>query len=273
MASTTASGREKRQGRRPKEPEGRMSLGQHLIELRNRLFKAVLAVLVGAVGGWFLTPFVLDSLRAPVAELAKVGGHTAELNFPMITGAFDLKLQIAITIGIVIASPVWLYQIWAFIVPALVRREKQYVWGFLGTAIPLFFLGCAFGWYVLPHIVGILGSFVSSQDTSIVDAKAYYDFTIKLIVAVGIAFVLPVFLVLLNFVGVLTAAAIIKSWRVAILCILVFCAIVTPSADVISMFLLAVPMTVLYVAACIITWFHDRRLAKRQAKLDAEYGL
>jgi sec-independent protein translocase protein TatC len=273
MASTTARGREKRQGRQSREPEGRMSLGQHLIELRNRLFKAVVAVLLGAVGGWFLTPFVLDSLRAPVTELAKVGGHTAELNFPMITGAFDLRLQIAITIGVVIASPVWLYQIWAFIVPALVRREKQYVWGFLGTAIPLFFAGCWFGWYVLPHIVGILGSFVSSQDTSIVDAKAYYDFVIKLIVAVGIAFVLPVFLVLLNFVGVLSAKAIIKSWRVAILCILVFCAIVTPSADVISMFLLAVPMVVLYIAACVVTWFHDRRLAKRQAKLDAEYGL
>nr|WP_307804588.1 MULTISPECIES: twin-arginine translocase subunit TatC [Curtobacterium] len=273
MASTTARGRAKRQGRQKTDAEGRMSLGQHLIELRNRLFRAVVAIVVGAIGGWFLTPWVLDALRAPVTELAKVGGHTAELNFPMITGAFDLKLQIAITIGVVIASPVWLYQIWAFIVPALVRRERQYVWGFLGTAIPLFFAGCYFGWFILPHVVGILGSFVSSEDTSIVDAKAYYDFVIKLIVAVGIAFVLPVFLVLLNFVGVLSAAAIIKSWRVAILCILVFCAIVTPSSDVISMFLLAVPMLVLYLAACLVTWIHDRRLAKRQAKLDEEYDL
>ncbi|NII39768.1 sec-independent protein translocase protein TatC [Curtobacterium flaccumfaciens] len=273
MASTTASGREKRHGRRPKEPEGRMSLGQHLIELRNRLFRAVIAVLVGAIGGWFLTPFVLDSLRSPVTQLARVGGHTAELNFPMITGAFDLRLQIAITIGVVLASPVWLYQIWAFIVPALVRREKQYVWGFLGTAIPLFFAGCAFGWYVLPHVVGILGSFVSAQDTSIVDAKAYYDFVIKLIVAVGIAFVLPVFLVLLNFVGVLSAAAIIRSWRVAIVLILIFTALVTPSADILSMFILAIPMVVLYFAACLVTWIHDRRVAKRQAKLDEEYGL
>ncbi len=273
MASTTARGRAKRQGRQQTDAEGRMSLGQHLIELRNRLFRAVIAVVAAAIGGWFLTPFVLDALRAPVTQLAEVGGHTAELNFPMITGAFDLRLQIAITIGVVISSPVWLYQIWAFIVPALVRREKQYVWGFLGTAIPLFFGGCFFGWYILPHVVSILGSFVSTQDTSIVDAKAYYDFVIKLIVAVGIAFVLPVFLVLLNFVGVLSAKAILKSWRIAIICILVFCAIVTPSADLISMFLLAIPMTVLYLAACAITWIHDRRLAKRQAKLDEEYGL
>jgi sec-independent protein translocase protein TatC len=251
-----------------------MSLGQHLIELRKRLFIAVVAIAVFAIAGWFVTPFVLDALRAPVTQLAtNGGGHVAELNFPVISGAFDLRLQIAITVGIVVSSPVWLYQVWAFIVPALVRKEKLYIVGFFGTAIPLFLAGCWFGWYVLPHIVGILGSFVSSQDTSIVDAKAYYDFVIKLVLAVGIAFVLPVFLVLLNFVGVLSAKSIIGSWRVAILCILVFTALVTPSADVASMFLLAIPMVVLYIGACAVTWLHDRRAAKRQALLDAEYDL
>jgi sec-independent protein translocase protein TatC len=281
MASTTARGRQKRpkpgKPRRADQPgsgpEGRMSLGQHLTELRKRLFRAVIAVAVCAVGGWFLTPFVLDQLRAPVTELANAGGgHTAELNFPVISGAFDLRLQIAITIGIVISSPVWLYQIWAFIVPALVRKEKLYVVGFFGSAIPLFLGGCWFGWYVLPHIVRILGSFVSHEDTSIVDAKAYYDFTIKLILAVGIAFVLPVFLVLLNFVGVLSAAAIRGAWRIAILCILIFTAIVTPSADVASMFLLAVPMVILYIGACAVAWIHDRGAARRAAAMDAEYG-
>jgi sec-independent protein translocase protein TatC len=251
-----------------------MSLGAHLIELRKRLFRAVIAVAVCAVGGWFLTPFVLDSLREPVTKLAQsAGGHTAELNFPVITGAFDLRLQIAVTIGVVIASPIWLYQIWAFIVPALIRKERNYAVGFLGAAIPLFLAGCFCGWYVLPHIVGILGSFVSKQDTSIVDAKAYYDFVVKLIVAVGIAFVLPVFIVLLNFIGVVSAKAVIGAWRIAILCILVFTALVTPSADVISMFILAIPMTLLYVAACVVAWIHDRGVAKRQAALDDELGL
>jgi sec-independent protein translocase protein TatC len=288
MATTTDRGRQRRRGRStpegnqaasdgtPQEPTGeaRMSLGAHLVELRKRLFRAVIAIALGAVAGWFITPWVLDQLRSPVTKLAtSAGGHTAELNFPVITGAFDLRLQIAITIGIVIASPVWLYQLWAFIVPALVRKERNYAVGFLGSSIPLFLGGCYAGWYVLPHIVGILGSFVSKQDVSIVDATGYYSFVIKLIVAVGIAFVLPVFLVLLNFIGVLSAAAIIKSWRIAILCILVFTAIVTPSADVVSMFLLAIPMVLLYIAACIIAWFHDRGVARRQAKLDAEYDL
>jgi sec-independent protein translocase protein TatC len=251
-----------------------MSLGAHLIELRKRLFRAVIAVALGAIAGWFVTPWVLDQLRSPVTRLAtSAGGHTAELNFPVITGAFDLRLQIAITIGVVVSSPVWLYQIWAFVVPALVRKERNYAIGFLGSAIPLFLGGCFAGWYVLPHIVGILGSFVSKQDVSIVDASGYYSFVVKLIVAIGVAFVLPVFLVLLNFIGVVSAAAIIKSWRIAIICILVFTALVTPSADIISMFLLAIPMVVLYIAACVVAWFHDRGAARRQAAMDAEYGL
>lgn len=245
---------------------GAMSLGQHLDELRKRLFRAVLAVAACAVAGWFLTPVVLDRLRSPVAELAAAGGgHTAELNFPVISGAFDLRLQITLTIAIVIASPVWLHQTWAFVVPALVRREKLYVIGFLGSAIPLFLGGCWFGWYVLPHIVQVLGSFVAHQDTSIVDAKAYYDFAVKLVLAVGVAFVLPVFLVLLDFVGVLTASSILGAWRVAVLCILVFTAFVTPSADIASMFILAIPMAVLYLLACAVAWLHDRRVDRRLA--------
>ncbi|WP_022905745.1 MULTISPECIES: twin-arginine translocase subunit TatC [unclassified Curtobacterium] len=245
---------------------GTMSLGQHLDELRRRLARAALAVAVAAVAGWFLTPAVLAGLRAPVAELATgIGGHTAELNFPAISGAFDLRLQITLTIAVVLACPVWLHQAWAFVVPALLRKERAHAVGFLGSAIPLFLGGCWFGWSVLPHVVQVLGSFVAHQDTSIVDAKAYYDFAIKLVLAVGIAFVLPVFLVLLNVVGVLSAAAIRGAWRIAVLCILVFTALVTPSADVASMFLLAVPMVVLYLAACTVAWLHDRRLERRLA--------
>ncbi|WP_306306285.1 twin-arginine translocase subunit TatC [Curtobacterium ammoniigenes] len=274
MATTTPRKGPGRSGRSRQDPEGRMSLGAHLVEFRKRMFRAVIAVAIGAVAGWFVTPWVLDRLRAPVTALAhSEGGHTAELNFPVITGAFDLRLEIAVTVGVIIASPVWLYQIWAFVVPALVRKERNYAIGFLGSAIPLFLGGCFAGWYVLPHIVGILGSFVSKQDVSIVDAKSYYNFVIKLVIAVGVAFVLPVFLVLLNYVGVVSARAILKSWRIAILAILVFTALVTPSADIISMFLLAVPLMLLYLAACLVSWFHDRAVARRQDALDAELSL
>jgi nucleoside-diphosphate-sugar epimerase len=128
------------------------------------------------------------------------------------------------------------------------------------------------GWFVLPHIVELMLGFTPAAAANFLDATTYYDFVLKLVLAVGVAFVLPVFLVLLNFVGVLSAAAIIKAWRVAILVIVLFTAIATPAADIVSMFVLAIPMVVLYFAAYGVAWLHDRRAAKRQLRIDAELG-
>lgn len=273
MAATTTRGAEgigdNSAPRAGRGRDGRMSLGQHFLELRKRLFIAAVAIALCSIGGWFLSDFVLDALRAPVLQIAGSDNRNASLNFANITGAFDLKLTITITVGLIVSSPVWLYQVWSFIVPALVRKEKLYALGFLMTAIPLFLAGCAAGYFVLPHIVQVMTSFIAQQDSSIIDAKTYYDFVLKLVLAVGVAFVLPVFLVLLNFVGVLSAKSIIKSWRIAIILIVLFTAIVTPAADVVSMLLLAIPMIFLYLAACAVTYFHDRRVAKRSAALDA----
>ena len=104
-------------------------------------------------------------------------------------------------IGIVISSPIWLYQIFSFLVPGLTRREKKYTFGFFFSAIPLFLGGIAAGWFVLPHIVEIMYRFVPKGSTTFYETKYYLDFVLKLVLATGIAFVLPVFLVLLNFVG------------------------------------------------------------------------
>jgi sec-independent protein translocase protein TatC len=116
-------------------------------------------------------------------------------------------------------------------------------------------------------------SFAPPEDSAFITARAYLDFTIKLMLVVGIAFVLPVFIVLLNFVGVLSAQGILKGWRVAILVIVLFTALATPAADVISMFLLAIPMIALYFAAAGIAAIHDRRAAKRERLMLAEYDL
>jgi sec-independent protein translocase protein TatC len=252
--------------------DGRMSLGQHLLEIRKRLVRAAAAILAGAVVGWFLSSFILAALRAPITVLAAQQHRLAELNYDSITAAFDLKIQIAITVGVVISSPVWLYQLWAFFVPALTRKELRYALGFFFSAVPLFLAGCTAGWFVVPHIVQLLISFAPSQAASFIQASDYFSFILKLVVAVGIAFILPVFLVLLNFVGVLSSQTILKSWRIAILLIVVFTAIVTPSADVVSMFLLAVPVALLYFAAAGVAVVHDRRSLKAAALLVAEYS-
>ena len=243
-----------------------MSLGEHLLELRKRLFISGVALLVGAVGGWLLTEFVWDALREPISRIAEA--RNATINYPGITTAFDIRLQLAVTIGLVIASPVWLYQIFAFLVPGLTAKEKRYTYGFFFSAIPLFLGGCAAGWFVLPHIVELMAGFVPEEDASIVDAKIYFDFVLKLVIATGVAFVLPVFLVILNFIGVMSAASILKGWRIAILVITLFTAIVTPAADVLSMFLLAIPMVALYFAAAGVAYLHDRRAAARNQQVE-----
>ncbi len=244
-----------------------MSLGDHLRELRKRLVISAIAILLGAIAGFFLAPFVIDGLRVPINQIAE--NRNAEIVYTTVTGAFDLRIAISVTIAIVIASPIWLYQVFAFLVPGLTSKEKRYTFGFFFSAVPLFLLGAAAGWFVFPHMVELLTSFSAEQEATYLDAKIYYDFVIKLVLAVGIAFVLPVFLVLLNFVGVLSAKAIIKGWRVAILCICLFTAIATPAADVVSMFLLAIPMVVLFFIAALIAHFHDRAKARREAEFEA----
>jgi sec-independent protein translocase protein TatC len=256
--------------KRGADSEGRMTLGQHLVELRKRLFRSALAIVLFAVAGWFAADFVWDALRAPILEIAQA--HNATLNYPDITSAFDLKIQIAFTLGIVASSPIWLYQVFAFLVPGLTGREKRYTFGFFFTAVPLFLGGCFAGWLVFPHIVALLTSFVPGEDAVFLGAKEYLGFVLKLVLAVGVAFILPVFLVLLNFMGILSAKAILKAWRWAILVIIVFCAIATPAADVMSMFLLAIPIIVLYFLAVGVSWLHDRAVARRLAALENELG-
>ncbi|PJJ72158.1 sec-independent protein translocase protein TatC [Diaminobutyricimonas aerilata] len=254
--------------KRGRDDEGRMTLGEHLLELRKRLTISAIAILVAAVGGFIVSEWVLDLITEPIIAFAEAGDRNANLNFQNVTTGFDLRLQIALTIGIVASCPVWLYQVWAFLVPGLVRKEKIYAISFLGAAIPLFFAGCAAGWLVMPHIVELMLGFVDPEYVANLDAKGFFDFVLKLLLATGIAFVLPVFLVLLNFVGVLSAKAILKGWRVAILVIFLFTAIATPAADVLSMFLLAIPMIVLYFIAAGIAALNDRRVSRRNAQLE-----
>jgi sec-independent protein translocase protein TatC len=119
-------------------------------------------------------------------------------------------------------------------------------------------------------MVSLLTGFAPADTTSIISAQTYYSFVLKLVIAIGIAFVMPVLLVLLNFAGILSAKSILKSWRIAVLIIILFTAIATPAADVFSMFLLAIPMIVLFYSAALIATVHDRRKAKRQEKFDSE---
>ncbi|WP_406247001.1 twin-arginine translocase subunit TatC [Microbacterium sp. M] len=238
----------------------RMPLSSHLREARTRVFRAAAALLAGVVVGYLLSGIILEVLRAPILEIAE--SQDASLNYDSITGAFDLKLKIALFAGIALASPVWLHELFAFLAPGLTRRERKYTYGFFGAALPLFAAGCAAGFLLFPHMVELLASFADAEDSTLLQASAYVDFVLKIVLATGIAFVLPVFLVMLNLLGILPAHTLARSWRVAIVAIVLFSAMVTPSADVLSMFLIAVPMTALFLTALLIAWLHDRREAR-----------
>lgn len=234
----------------------KMPLSAHLREARTRAVRAAVALLIGTVIGYLTSDFVMDVLRAPITELAE--SRSASLNYDSVTGAFDLQLRIAVYSGIVLSSPVWLGEIFGFLTPGLTAKEKKVTFGFLGAAVPLFAAGCLTGLYVFPRMVEVLTSFAASEDSTILQASYYFDFVFKIVIATGVAFVLPVFLVVLNFIGLLSARSIARAWRAAIVAIVIFAALITPAADVLSMFFVAAPMALLFLAALVIACIHDR---------------
>jgi sec-independent protein translocase protein TatC len=243
-----------------------MPIASHLGELRRRLFISAIAILVGALAGWFVSAPVWAFLSEPIHAFAAEQGRTAAINFDTITGAFDLRMQLAIQLGLILSAPVWLYQVFAFVVPGLTRAETRSGLLFILLSVPLFAAGAAAGVWVLPHIVELMAGFAPTESATLVTAGGYYDFVLKLVLAVGIAFVLPAFLVLLNRIGLLSGVAIIRGWRIAVIAICAFTAIATPAADVFSMLLLAAPMVCLYFGAAGASILHDRRLERRRAK-------
>jgi sec-independent protein translocase protein TatC len=245
-----------------------MSLSGHLKELRNRLFWSALFIIGGSVAGWFMFDFVFIELQRPIVELAAKPGSNATINFPTVVSAFDVRLQVSIFLGILMSAPVWLYNLWAFVTPGLKKRERRYTIGFVIASVPLFIGGTALAWASLPTFVVVLVGFTPDGAANVINASEYILFTIRILLVFGLAFVLPVALVMLNFAGVITAQNIIKSWRMAVFVAAVVGAIATPVAEPMAMFLLMVPLLLLYFLASGIAHLHDKRVAKKLAALE-----
>ncbi|WP_336627061.1 MULTISPECIES: twin-arginine translocase subunit TatC [unclassified Microbacterium] len=235
---------------------GTMPLASHLREARTRSIRAAIALVIGVVVGWLLSEQVLEQIAQT---------RNASLNYDSVTGAFDLRLKIALLTGIVISSPVWLFETLRYLAPGLTRRERRFTFGYVLVAVTLFLAGAGFGFALFPHMVELLASFASDQDSTILTASTYVDFVLKTIVATGIAFVLPVLIVLLNALGIVSAATLRRGWRLMVVAIVLFSAMVTPAADVLSMFLVALPMAALFGSALLIAHVHDRRRERRGA--------
>ena len=251
-------------------PEGKMSLSGHLKELRNRLFWSAIFLLAGSIAGWFMFDTVFAELQKPIVALANEPGSNATINFPTVVSAFDVRLQVSIFLGVLMSSPVWLFNIWSFITPGLKKKERKYTIWFVVVAVPLFLAGTALAWSSLPTFVQVLVGFTPAGSANVINASEYILFTIRILLVFGIAFVLPVVLVLLNFAGVISAQNILKSWRMAIFVSAVIGAIATPVAEPMAMFLLMVPLLILYFVAAGVATLHDKRLERKSAAVDLE---
>ena len=245
--------------RREKDPDGRMPLREHLRELRSRLIRCAIAITLGAVAGWFLYDPLITALKAPLDHVAAQRGVLVDINYGEIASPFNLKLKISFLLGVAVASPVWLYQLWAFIVPGLTKREKRYALGFVAAAVPLFASGLGLAWMVLPNAIVFFAEFVPAKSTQLIDADRYLTFVTQIFLAFGIAFVVPLLLVALNMVGVLSGRSLANAWRIAVFLVFLFAAIASPSPDAGSMIALAVPMVGLYLIAVGIALLNDRR--------------
>jgi sec-independent protein translocase protein TatC len=168
------------------------------------------------------------------------------------------------------SSPVWLFNIWAFITPGLKQKERKYTIWFVAVAVPLFLAGVALAWSSLPTFVRVLVGFTPEGSANVINASEYILFTLRILLVFGIAFVLPVVLVLLNFAGVITAQNILKSWRLAVFVSAVVGAIATPVAEPMAMFLLMVPLLILYFVAAGVATLHDKAVARKAAAIDDE---
>lgn len=239
-----------------------MPLREHLTELRNRVFLALIGIVLGAVGGWFLFSPVFEALQRPLLDVAERQDALVSVNFSGLATALDMRFKVSFFLGLIVSSPWWLYQLWAYIAPGLTGKEKRYTVGFVAAAVPLFLGGIGAAWFVFPHAVEILTEFRPDGTQQLLDAEMYLNFAMRLLVAFGLAFVFPVVMVALTWVGIVPWRVWLKGWRWAVLVIFVFAAVMTPTPDAITMIAMAIPMCVLYFAAIGIGALRAKRRVK-----------
>jgi sec-independent protein translocase protein TatC len=250
---------------------GRMPLIEHLRELRSRLFKSTLVIALATTVTWFFYNDIITQLAKPVCDLKFAQETGAEscgaLYISGVLGPLNLQIKVAILSGIIVAAPVWLYQLWAFIAPALHRKEKRNSIFFIIAATPFFATGAFLGYTILPIAVEVLFGFTPDALNNLVKFDDYLDFVMRAILLFGIAFELPVFLITFNLIGFLSGKAILKPWRGWVFGITLFVAAFSPTADPLSMMALAVPLILLYLFSGVFALFNDRRRARKSETL------
>jgi sec-independent protein translocase protein TatC len=254
--------------RRQQNPEGRMPLLDHLRELRNRVVKMALALAAGMTAGFVFFGQAWRVIERPLCSTHirhQIGCHTLGVNQLVLNGpldAFYLRVKVALIVGVIVSSPVWLYQIWAFVAPGLHAREKRWSCLFLGAAIPLFGTGITACYLSLGRSMHYLLGLTPGGVQNLIQVDQYLSFVMAMMLAFGLAFEVPLLIVMLNLAGILTHDRFRKWRRVMIFGVFLIAGMANPSPDPVTMLILGGTCAVLVEAAELIAWSHDRRRAR-----------
>jgi len=253
---------------RQQDPEGRMPLMDHIRELRNRVVKMALALVAGMVVGFIFFDWAWGIINRPLCS-AVIRGHTGcntpGVNQLILNGPLDsfyLRVKVAVIVGIILSSPVWLYQIWAFVAPGLYSREKRWSYIFLGTAVPLFLIGITLCYFSLGRSMHYLLGLTPSGVGNYIQVDQYMSFVMAMMLAFGLAFEVPLLIIMLNLAGILTHERFRKWRRVILFGVFLIAGMANPSPDPLTMLILGGGCALLVEAAELIVWSNDRRRAR-----------
>ncbi|MBC9225021.1 twin-arginine translocase subunit TatC [Aeromicrobium sp. 636] len=239
-----------------------MPLLDHLAELRSRLVKALAAIALGVGVAWYFYPEILEWLTAPYEQVRpalEAKDIDTELVVSGIGGAFQFQLKTSVLAGLVLSSPVWMWQLWAFVLPALHRNEKRAALLLTATCLPLFLGGAWVGYWTFPKAIELLVGFAPEGWTNLLNGADYLSFATRMIILFGVGAQIPVVVVILNRIGAVSGAQLIRARPWIIVGIFVFAAVATPTVDPVTFLFLAIPMSVLYFVSEIIARVTDRR--------------
>jgi sec-independent protein translocase protein TatC len=254
---------------RQQNPDGRMPLMDHIRELRNRVVKMALALAAGMTAGFIFFSQAWHVIERPLCSATirgHSGCHTLGVNQLVLNGpldAFYLRVKVALIVGVILSAPIWLYQIWAFAAPGLHAREKRWSYLFLGAAIPLFGIGITACYLSLGRSMHYLLGLTPGGVQNLIQVGQYMSFVTAMMLAFGLAFEVPLLLVMLNLAGVLTHERFAKWRRVLIFGVFLIAGAANPSPDPVTMLILGGTCALLVEAAEVLVWSHDRRRARR----------
>ncbi len=246
---------------------GSMSLLQHLEELRQRVLRSVIAVGVCVGAGWYWVELVISKMEAPIQKALSDNHFDPHLFYLNPTDTFNIKLKIGLIVGIFIACPFLLYQVWGFISPGLYRNEKRFLLPFLFLSVGLFLSGGYFGYKV---VFPVAMDFLLKQGGDLrpmIAITEYTDLFLTIILGLALVFELPIVLGFAGAMGVVSAKFLFKHIRGAVLIFFVIAAVLTPTTDLMNMSIYAAPMILLYIGSIGIVWIvHPKQRRKRADK-------